>query len=114
MNAKVREAADYLAKKGRGGLEIFNKADSPFVWKDTYVFVFDCAAGITDLAHPVASTRNRWVATDKDAAGNVGMGSDMIHYATIRPHIMLTLPEGDVVQTSPTIPVEVTPVDPYG
>lgn len=71
MNAKVREAADYLAKKGRGGLEIFNKADSPFVWKDTYVFVFDCAAGIADLAHPVASTRNRWVATDKDAAGNV-------------------------------------------
>ena len=71
MNAKVREAADYLAKKGRGGLEIFNKADSPFVWKDTYVFVFDCAAGITDLAHPVASTRNRWVATDKDEAGNV-------------------------------------------
>jgi len=50
----------------------------------------------------------------EDAAGNVGLGSGMIHYATIRPHITLTLPEGDVVQTSPTIPVEVTPVDPYG
>ena len=69
--AKVREAADLLAKEGKSGLATFDKADSPFVWKDTYVFVFDCAAGIADIAHPIASSRNRKVAADKDAAGNV-------------------------------------------
>jgi hypothetical protein len=50
----------------------------------------------------------------EDAAGNLGVGSDTIHFATIRPYIYLALPEGRVVQTSPSIPVEVTPVDPYG
>ena len=69
--AKVREAADFLAKEGKSGLATFDEADSPFVWKDTYVFVFDCAVGIADIAHPVASSRNRKIATDKDAAGNV-------------------------------------------
>jgi signal transduction histidine kinase len=69
--AKVREAANYLAKEGKSGVAKFDKADTPFVWKDTYVFVFDCAGGIADIAHPVASSRNRKIANDKDAAGNV-------------------------------------------
>jgi hypothetical protein len=50
----------------------------------------------------------------EDAAGNLGVGSDTVHYATIRPYIGLELPEGDVTQTVPRIPVAVTPVDPYG
>ena len=77
---KVRAAADYLEQNGKSGLETFNKADSPFIWKDAYVFVFDCAAGIADIAHPVASIRNRKVATDKDAAGNV-VGPEMCEAA---------------------------------
>lgn len=44
--------------------------------KDTYVFVFDCAEGLADIAHPVASTRGRLVATDKDATGRV-VGPEM-------------------------------------
>lgn len=74
--AKVREAADYLAKEGKNGLAEFNKANSPFVWKDSYVFVFDCAEDIADIAHPVASSRNRSIANDTDAAGNV-VGPDL-------------------------------------
>jgi hypothetical protein len=50
----------------------------------------------------------------EDEAGNVGEGSDMIHFATIIPVIMLALPDGEVVQAVEFIPVEVTPVDPYG
>jgi hypothetical protein len=50
----------------------------------------------------------------EDAAGNRGTGSDTVHYATIRPHIDLELPGGDVIQTVPRVPVKVTPVDPYG
>jgi hypothetical protein len=50
----------------------------------------------------------------EDAAGNVGAGNDTVHFATIRPHIDLELPLGEVIQTVPRVPVKVTPVDPYG
>ncbi len=46
--------------------------ESPFVWKDTYVFVYDCAAGLAAVAHPVpASKAKAKLATDKDAIGRV-------------------------------------------
>ncbi len=38
--AKVRDAASALAKSG--DLTQFNEKDSPWVWKDTYIFVEDC------------------------------------------------------------------------
>lgn len=41
--AKVKEAAAYLQKNGKAGLKAFDSADSTFVFKDTYVFVYDCA-----------------------------------------------------------------------
>jgi signal transduction histidine kinase len=69
--AKVTAAAAYLAKTGKSGLKTFDSADSPYVWKDTYVFVYDCAAGVADVAHPVPSTREQKIATDKDATGRV-------------------------------------------
>jgi len=53
---KVKAAAAYLAKEGEAGLAAFNKADSEFVWKDTYVFVYDCADDVI-AAHPVAESR---------------------------------------------------------
>jgi cytochrome c len=69
--AKVKEAAAYLAKNGKSGLKAFDSADSPFVWKGSYVFVYDCAAGIADIAHPVPATRNKKLDADKDATGKV-------------------------------------------
>lgn len=50
----------------------------------------------------------------EDEAGNMGVGGDMVHFATIRPYISLSLPDGDVIPLLPTIAVEVTPIDPYG
>jgi signal transduction histidine kinase len=69
--AKVKEAAAYLAKNGKSGLKAFDRADSSFVWKDTYVFVFDCAAGLADVGHPVSTTKEQKIATNKDATGRV-------------------------------------------
>jgi hypothetical protein len=63
---------------------------------------------------PARESDHRIYVQVEDEAGNLGVGSAMVHYATIRPYISLALPEGKVVQTTPTIPVEVTPVDPYG
>jgi signal transduction histidine kinase len=54
--AKVREAAAHLAREGKPGLSTFDNADSPFVWKDTYVFVYDCPGDVI-AAHPVAESR---------------------------------------------------------
>lgn len=53
---KVRAAAAHLAEHGEAGLATFDKADSPFVWKDSYVFVFDCPGDVI-AAHPVAESR---------------------------------------------------------
>ena len=56
--SKVREAAHVLAKsagKHNGNaLEQFDQKQGPWVWKDTYIFVVDCAQ-VTIAAHPVNS-----------------------------------------------------------
>jgi cytochrome c len=49
---KVRQAANVLSQSGEPGLAQFNQKDGPWVWKDTYIFVFDCAKG-TIAAHPM-------------------------------------------------------------
>jgi len=69
--AKVKEAAAYLAKNGKSGLKTFDRADSPFVWKDTYVFVNDCAAGIAFVAHPVPASKPQKVDEVDDATGKL-------------------------------------------
>lgn len=52
----VREAARVLAKSeakhNRNALEQFDQKQGPWVWKDTYIFVVDCAQ-VTIAAHPV-------------------------------------------------------------
>ncbi len=82
--------------------ESFNMV-KPVDWSETFDFVI-----------PARESDHTIYVRVEDAAGNIGEGSDMVHYATIRPYISLALPDGDVVQTVPRIPVEVTPVDPYG
>jgi cytochrome c len=66
--AKVRAAAAHLADHGEAGLAIFDKADSEFVWKDSYIFVYDCAADVI-AAHPVTESRG---ATISDLRGGDG------------------------------------------
>ena len=48
--AKVREAAAALSKTG--DVAQFNQKPSPWVWKDTYIFVDDCDKGV-QVAHPI-------------------------------------------------------------
>ena len=79
--AKVKEAAAYLAKNGESGLKTFDSMDSPFVWKDTYVFVYDCAAGIAYVAHPVPASKPQKLDEDKDATGRL-VGRDFCKAAT--------------------------------
>lgn len=82
--AKVKEAAAFLAENGKSGLKTFDSVDSPFVWKDTYVFVYACEAGIADVAHPVPETKETKIDEDKDATGRV-MGPEMCELAA-RPN----------------------------
>ena len=49
---KVKKAAKYLQKTKNSGLKQFNKKNSQWVFKDTYIFVFKCSSGQI-LAHPI-------------------------------------------------------------
>lgn len=49
---KVREAARFLHNKGASGYAEFNHKDSKWVWKDSYVFVYDCRKDKM-IAHPI-------------------------------------------------------------
>ncbi len=79
--AKVKEAAAYLAKTGESGLKTFDSAESPYVWKDTYVFVYDCAGGIAYVAHPVPATKPQKLDEDEDATGRL-VGREFCKAAT--------------------------------
>jgi len=50
---KVRLAAKYLEENGEGGLAAFNDPEGPWVWADTYIFVYDCGKDII-VAHPAS------------------------------------------------------------
>ncbi|MGB2932087.1 MAG: cache domain-containing protein [Methyloceanibacter sp.] len=72
--AKVKEAAAFLETAGEAGLMTFDSSDSPFVWKSTYVFVWDCGADAV-VAHPVEGVGLK-LSTLEDAAGKL-MGPEM-------------------------------------
>jgi signal transduction histidine kinase len=55
--AKVQEASHTLAKAataqaGEASLKQFDQKESPWVWKDSYVFVLNCSTN-TIAAHPI-------------------------------------------------------------
>jgi hypothetical protein len=50
--SKVRAASRFLNTKGASGFASFNNADGPWVWKDSYVFVYDCRLDRM-VAHPM-------------------------------------------------------------
>lgn len=66
--AKVREAAALLAKDGKAALSLIESEGSPFIWKDTYVFVLDCGADVI-AAHAVPASRGVKISSLKDADG---------------------------------------------
>lgn len=72
--AKVREAAADLAREGEGGLAAIGAEGSPYIWKDTYVFVYDCAADVI-VAHAVPVSRGLKISGLKDADGKFYGGS---------------------------------------
>lgn len=47
---KVQEAAKLVAEKGEAAFQTINDKNGPFMWKDTYCFVFDMSGTI--VAHP--------------------------------------------------------------
>lgn len=50
--AKVWAASRFLGEKGASGYAAFNSKDGPWVWKDSYVFVYDCRLDRM-VAHPL-------------------------------------------------------------
>lgn len=49
--AKVQQASKFLHEKGESGFAEFNAKDSQWVWKDSYVFVYNCQQDKM-IAHP--------------------------------------------------------------
>jgi signal transduction histidine kinase len=49
---KVWSAAKFLQDKGVSGVAALNSKDGPWVWKDSYVFAFDCRLDKM-VAHPM-------------------------------------------------------------
>lgn len=49
---KVWSAAKFLQDKGVSGFAALNSRDGPWVWKDSYVFAFDCRLDRM-VAHPM-------------------------------------------------------------
>ena len=50
---KVRLASKFLEENGAAGLAEFNDPEGPWVWADTYVFVYDCGKDLV-VAHPAS------------------------------------------------------------
>lgn len=49
---KVWSAAKFLQDKGASGFASLNSKDGPWVWKDSYIFAFDCRLDRM-VAHPM-------------------------------------------------------------
>ena len=70
----VQAAANTLAKSGAAGLADFGRKPSPWVWKDTYIFVLDCTKGVM-AAHPMKPELvGKDVLTMKDTKGTLFFG----------------------------------------
>lgn len=54
----VRAAAKFLHDKGSAGYAEFNNKDGKWVWKDSYVFVYDCRRKQND-GTPLAARSGR-------------------------------------------------------
>ena len=68
--ARCKIAAELIQKIGQEeAVEKINDKDGPFVWKDTYVFVFDGSGKI--LAHPFPKAIGKVLIDRKDSNGKL-------------------------------------------
>lgn len=74
--AKTREAAAEVKAKADAALSEFDKKDGKWAWKDTYVFVLDCANG-TMKAHPNEKVKGIKLTELKDKATGKEFGTAM-------------------------------------
>jgi hypothetical protein len=65
---KVRLASRFLEENGAEGLSEFNDPEGTWVWADTYVFVYDCEAGVI-AAHPASERIGEKISEKVDAKG---------------------------------------------
>ena len=79
VKAKCQEAAKLLSEKGEAALPEFNDNKGPWVFKDSYVFVYDMDGKI--IGHPIMPhLRNKNVLGMKDAKGKM-FGNDFLAIA---------------------------------
>ncbi len=92
---KVRAAARFLHDKGASGYSEFNNKDGKWVWKDSYVFVYDCRKDRM-IAHPmrpdlvgkpimqVTDNSGKYIFRDLCKAGNEARGG-WVEYSWPKP-----------------------------
>ena len=76
--AKVKESAAAVSAGGEAALADFNDPKGKWAWKDTYVFVMDCTAGVMS-AHP--SAKGKKLTEIKDAATGKEIGTALCNAA---------------------------------
>jgi cytochrome c len=93
--SKVRAAASFLHSKGTSGYAEFNNRDGSWVWKDSYVFVYDCRQDKM-IAHPmrpdlvgkpimqITDNAGKYIFKDLCKAGNEPHGG-WVEYAWSKP-----------------------------
>ena len=74
VTAKVKEAAADVKAHGDAALAEYDKKDGKWAWKDTYVFVMDCAGG-TMKAHPSPQVKGMKLTDLKDKATGKEFGT---------------------------------------
>src|SRR5215467_12988156 len=92
MINKVQEAAALLAKSGEPALPAFNQKGPPWMFKDSYVFVFDCSKNVV-AAHPIKPEFIGVVAKDSKGtdfetpvcAGTRGSGGMWVEFWVNKP-----------------------------
>lgn len=72
--AKVKEAAAAVKAGGDAALASFDDPKGKWAWKDTYVFVMDCAGG-TMKAHPSPTVKGMKLTDLKDKATGKEFGT---------------------------------------
>jgi hypothetical protein len=92
---KVWSAAKFLQDKGPAGFASFNSKDGPWVWKDSYVFAFDCRRDRM-VAHPmrpdlvgrpimqITDNNGKYIFKDLCKAGSLPRGG-WVEYVWTRP-----------------------------
>ena len=74
VTAKVKAAAADVKAGGDAALAEYDKKDGKWAWKDTYVFVMDCAGG-TMKAHPNPQVKGMKLTDLKDKATGKEFGT---------------------------------------